>query len=340
MPETATVKDAKRYLVTRYTIPQEDADKFHALPDELEETISEVHFAPGPDQPDGRVGLEGTYAIDLYPDIVPYFESATNLVPGKGLLEIARFGLGAERPPEEGRMVETLEHLDTSRYPTPEPGESFFEAIEDVDYSQYSPTADAVVRTYKYWTLPEMRLNQGHEGACTGHSGCNFLNVAPMMSELGNEFARQIYFEAQKRDPWDGGAYPGASPFYEGSTVDAVLDYFKEQGFIETYQRLTDTASRQWLLYVGPAIYSMDWYEGMYVPNSLGYIRPTGRKVGGHAILERGRSKWDDTRFLNSWGYGWGYRGMAWLSKADRLWYWNNDPWFEIFGARQVKDAG
>ena len=46
----------RRYLVTRTTV--EEADLFEALPRELKETITEVHFAE-------KMGMVGTYGIDL-----------------------------------------------------------------------------------------------------------------------------------------------------------------------------------------------------------------------------------------------------------------------------------
>lgn len=68
--------------------------------------------------------------------------------------------------------------------------------------------------------------DQGAEGACVGFSSSR------MMSLLNRTRydARWLYHEAQKVDYWPGGAYPGASPFYEGTAVSSAMDILRTIG--------------------------------------------------------------------------------------------------------------
>jgi hypothetical protein len=83
---------------------------------------------------------------------------------------------------------------------------------------------------------------------------------------------------------------------------------------------------RRWVLMRGPVILGTNWYSDMFIPNKFtGFIRPTGKPVGGHAYLIRGaddKIKCPDgtrgaLRICNSWGEQWGQQGKAWLSYAD-----------------------
>ncbi len=68
--------------------------------------------------------------------------------------------------------------------------------------------------------------DQGREGACVGFS------LSRMMSLYNRKRydARWLYHEAQRIDPWEGGAYEGAQPFYEGTMVRAGFDILRTKG--------------------------------------------------------------------------------------------------------------
>jgi len=77
--------------------------------------------------------------------------------------------------------------------------------------------------------------NQGSEGRCVQYG------VSRMMSHLNRKMyevreddpeGRWLYWEAQKTDEWEGGSYPGASPFYEGTSVRAALNVVVKYGII------------------------------------------------------------------------------------------------------------
>jgi len=164
-------------------------------------------------------------------------------------------------------------------------------------------------------------LDQGTEGACVGFSMAHELAARPaVVLGMSNQFAReQVYWEAQRTDQWSGGAYPGARPRYEGTSVLAGVKVLQSLGFIREYRWAFGL--QDLILAVGhggPAVLGVNWYSGMYDPDHDGMLRPTGDLVGGHAILCHGVSV--SGRFFkvhNSWGRSWGLNGEALVSWND-----------------------
>jgi hypothetical protein len=85
--------------------------------------------------------------------------------------------------------------------------------------------------------------DQGSEGRCVQ------FGVSRMMSHLNHHTyeirendpeGHWLYWEAQRTDEWPGGAYPGADPQYEGTSVRAALDIVKKQGLILKGQNQPD----------------------------------------------------------------------------------------------------
>lgn len=187
-----------------------------------------------------------------------------------------------------------------------------FRAVEGIE--------DRPFRSYS-WFTPEF-LDQGSEGACVGFCYTHDLLARPVrVKDLDASFARSsIYWEAQKIDPWPGGAYPGAEgEFYEGTSMLAGAQVLKNLGFIEEYRwafGLDDV--RRTLAYRGPVALGLNWYTGMFNPDSEGYLRPTGRLAGGHAILAKSINEKKQRVVLhNSWGRNWGLNGTAYISFSD-----------------------
>ena len=78
--------------------------------------------------------------------------------------------------------------------------------------------------------------DQGSEGRCVQ------FGVSRMMTLLNrtryevresHPMGRWLYFEAQKSDEWEGGAYPGAEEYYEGTSVNAGLRITRNLGLIK-----------------------------------------------------------------------------------------------------------
>jgi papain like protease len=178
------------------------------------------------------------------------------------------------------------------------------------------------------WTAPPGTpvLNQGVEGACVGMGITNELLFYPVaVPKLDETFAREkIYWVAQRDDPWPGGSYPSAVPRYEGTSVlygikaAADLGYYKEYRWATSEKELALGVG-----YLGPAIIGVDWYEGMFKPDSKGYVHPTGDKMGGHCTLligieiDKKNTKAGYYVLHNSWGKTWGTDGTAKIKRAD-----------------------
>jgi len=158
-------------------------------------------------------------------------------------------------------------------------------------------------------------FDQGSEGACVGFALTHELTARPAeVQHLSAAFAREeVYWEAQKIDPWEGGSYPGATPQYEGTSVLAGVKMLKTLGYIDGYKwafGLNDLVMA--VGYAGPAVLGLAWYEGMFDTASCGHLHVTGEMAGGHAILCKGVDVKNKTFTLhNSWGADWGTGGDA-----------------------------
>jgi hypothetical protein len=162
------------------------------------------------------------------------------------------------------------------------------------------------------------QLDQGPDGACVGFAVAHELIARPAeVQGLDAKYAKeQIYWEAQKIDPWDGGSYSGANPFYEGTSVLAGAKIAKKLGWIEEYRwafGLEDLILG--VGHNGPAVIGVAWYTGMFNPNSIGYIHPTGQVAGGHCVLVNAVNV-KKKRFTihNSWGPAWGMNGECYIT--------------------------
>jgi len=162
-------------------------------------------------------------------------------------------------------------------------------------------------------------LDQGGEGSCVGFACAHELAARPVEVAVDTQMARSIYFDAQRIDPWPGGAYPGATPYYEGSSVLAGAKVLQNRGYVPEYRwafGLQDLIlSVSWL---GPAVIGVNWYEQMLKVDSNGFVRIGGDVAGGHAIMVRGVNVAKRAFVLrNSWGSRWGRFGEAFISWAD-----------------------
>jgi hypothetical protein len=170
------------------------------------------------------------------------------------------------------------------------------------------------------WDI-DVWLDQGYDGACVGFAWTHELIAVPVeVRNLNEKFAKEtVYWEAQKIDPWPGGSYPGADPFYEGTSVLAGVKVCHQLGYFSEYRwafGLDDL--RLTLGNYGPVVIGINWYTGMLDTDAAGFVHPTGRVEGGHAILVTEVNEEEDWfRLHNSWGSDWGIEGDCKLSFAD-----------------------
>jgi hypothetical protein len=175
------------------------------------------------------------------------------------------------------------------------------------------------LRSYT-WRCNEW-YDQGREGACVAFSLGHELAARPSeVRGLDYKFlVEQVYWEAQKSDPWRGGAYPEASPRYDGTSVLAGVKRIKQLGYIEEYRWAFNIDDVLYGIgHNGPAVFGLPWYEGMIQPDSNGFVKPTGRVIGGHAILGMAINvKKGYVTLRNSWGKGWGKDGNCYITFED-----------------------
>lgn len=164
-----------------------------------------------------------------------------------------------------------------------------------------------------------VQLDQGQEGACVGFSFGHELACTPVpVMGITNQFARErLYWTFQQNDDWPGGAYPGAVPQYEGTTVHAGAMNLKSRGYYgEVRWADTEEEFAYAIGYYGPGVIGVNWYQGMMNIDTNGILQPTGSIAGGHAILVKGFSyKKGLYRLHNSWGSNWGINGDAYVTR-------------------------
>lgn len=89
---------------------------------------------------------------------------------------------------------------------------------------------------------------------------------------------RWLYWEAQRHDEWAGGSYPGASPQYEGTSVNAALWVVKNEGIILKDRIVPSTSEGisafRWATTDDDVWNSTGWASGGEVPwlNSWGRL--------------------------------------------------------------------
>ncbi len=188
------------------------------------------------------------------------------------------------------------------------------------------------------WALSQF-LDQGPDGACVGMGFTHELTARPVpVTGTSYHTAMNLYWDIQRVDPWQGGSYEGADPFYEGTSVLSGAKVLQDRGFYQSYNwGLTMREVANGVGYLGPCVLGLNWYQGMFNPDAGGFLRPTGALAGGHCILAIGvkivwkswynrfvSKTWDnvdmDKSYLllhNSWGPSWGLSGRAKLSLTD-----------------------
>lgn len=178
-------------------------------------------------------------------------------------------------------------------------------------------------------------LNQGAMGCCVGCAFAYELALQPVAVQgVTLQKAINIYYEAQKIDPFPGGDYPGADPVSAGTSILAGVKTVKNMGYYTAYYWATNAYELALgVVNLGPAVIGVNWYTGMLKPDKYARITATGYTIGGHAICVRGANfKRQEILLQNSWGANWGAGGCAIISFADidKLLAENGDAVFPV----------
>jgi hypothetical protein len=170
----------------------------------------------------------------------------------------------------------------------------------------------------RFWWGSQV-LDQGDTPQCVGYAGYGWLAGGPITNKPPFS-ATDLYHWAQERDEW-----PGQD--YDGSSTLGLMKALKEKGYISEYRWAFDAETLvSWILTKGPVLVGTNWYTDMFMPNIYnGFLEVDGQNVGGHEwrIVGADRDKMcpDKTigavRMVNSWGYGCGDHGRAWVSFKD-----------------------
>jgi hypothetical protein len=168
------------------------------------------------------------------------------------------------------------------------------------------------------WVDPESVLDQGDYGTCVGNGWAQWGNTLPIDDRFVEKDARAIYYEATviDGDPDDPDA-PGGGQ--QGATVRAGVKAMKNRGRLAAYAFAASVSEVQtWLRAHGPVVIGSDWFDGMFSPDTKGYVKPTGSVAGGHCYVAIGDLPAEGALlFLNSWGEGWGLGGRFKMKLAD-----------------------
>ncbi len=166
---------------------------------------------------------------------------------------------------------------------------------------------DRPLRSYTYST-PE-HFNQGFEGSCTGHRAGHEL-IARYSSAQGvtqRDCVRIYHNSQEKHDEWPGGAYPGAVPFYEGSSnlgiCKAVMELYPHE--VAGYEHcfgIKDVLLA--ISYKGGVGIGINWRRQMSFPDENGFIHNEGVLDGGHSVWVKGQKLvFMERKVAKTWQY-------------------------------------
>lgn len=175
----------------------------------------------------------------------------------------------------------------------------------DKDYPMDKVRGLALDKTKMWRTGPI--LNQRHSSQCVGYAWRQWLSSAPLMTQ-GGPTAYDIWSSARSLDELPGDDYNGTT-VRGGAKALETLGYIKEYVWAYNAEMVRD-----FVLSTGTVVLGCNWYHGMTNTSFLNYARPTGKYLGGHALLVCGFDHGKNAfRLVNSWGRSWGWNGMAWI---------------------------
>jgi len=167
------------------------------------------------------------------------------------------------------------------------------------------------------WDVPDkdVPLDQGREGACTGFSLSTELAASPVNVDVNNAFALELYQAARRIDAaagrhWGSGASILATALALKNDYKLITEFRWAFGI----EQVIDT-----IISKGPVVLGLNWYFDMYSPNAENVIEVSGELSGRHAIAAIGYLHKDGgyLALMNTWGPGYGAKGIGYLKIAD-----------------------
>lgn len=189
----------------------------------------------------------------------------------------------------------------------------------------YAVTAEDVSRLRSIRHVRHVPVfDQGQIGSCTANAAIGCLGTGDFYAAIGRtiltadaaadeRYAVSCYSDEQRLLGF--GPYP---PSDRGGSGLAIAKVLKKRSLIPGYRHAFSLAATLTALSKQPVIIGIPWYTGMFTPDLLGQVHPTGTVAGGHEIVldqidvEKKRA-W----FTNSWGTSWGIAGRGWFSFDD-----------------------
>ena len=156
-------------------------------------------------------------------------------------------------------------------------------------------------------------FDQGTEGACAGFAGGHAMVCDPIATSFNQDACFDLYNKAKKRDHIEGEDYSGTTLLGVGKALLHDLKIIERYEWCFGLRDIIMTVG-----FRGPVVLGVTWYEGMSKPSVDGLIRPTGKVVGGHAIMVQGVNVDFQYAVLhNSWGKDWGHGGNCYILFSD-----------------------
>lgn len=176
-----------------------------------------------------------------------------------------------------------------------------------------APPVDGV----RMWR-PGAIVDQGSTSSCVGCGWGSFFNADPLRSKYDFQYMYNFYIACQKVD----GLSELVEPRRQGSTIQGGAMIAQERGLIQ--DALFTNDPEELISYVynrGPMVIGTNWYEGMESPDANGFVKPTGRNIGGHCTCVIGiNGVLKEVVIQNSWGEDYANHGICIMTFDDFRW--------------------
>lgn len=158
-----------------------------------------------------------------------------------------------------------------------------------------------------------------------GFGWAAYLASQPIYNPSGVKGAKFLYHSAQAQDKLMGNNWSEGASVLAGAKATTIAGYASEYRWATGVDDIIDA-----LVSKGPVVIGTDWLGNMFYPTSDGLLDVSGDIAGGHCYLINGfwpnHPQFGDVfTMLNSWGFDWGIKGMAFLKVVDMQHLFNED---------------